>query len=132
MVRIVTRSASVQEIARIYDDMNKVERSRAVERDGIVLAIGLLVWHVANVIYLDAPPRMERRLWLNFDAGVGADKVALAIVRAARDMLSGVRETVYAIGDEQQHATARRLLDLCGFQPTIETWGGERIWLRLP
>ena len=130
MGRIVTRSASVQEIVSIYDDASKVERSRAVERDGVVLAIGLLVRHAAHVVYRDAPPRIERRLWLNFDTRAGAGRAALAIVRASRDMMAGIDEPVYALCDEIVHATAPQLLRLCGFAPTPEIWSGTSIWLK--
>jgi hypothetical protein len=132
MGRIATRSASSQEIASIYDDVSKVERSRVVERDGVVLAVGLLVRQVAHVVYRDAPPRVEHRLWLNFDTYPGAGCAALAIVRASRDMTTGIDEPVYALCDEIVHATAPQLLRLCGFAPTPEIWSGTSIWLKSP
>ena len=127
-----TRSASKHEIASYYADIGRVEASRVVLRGGKVVALGLLVRQPARVVYGDGSVAVEPRLWLNFDAQDGAQAAALAVVRAALDMTTWLAEPVYALCESDVHATAPRLLRLCGFAPINETWGGTGIWQKLP
>lgn len=114
-------------------NLGEIIDARVVEVDGVRAAIGMLLRQSVSVVYRDLPePKIEQRVWLHFDVLSDAARTAsLLIVRAARDLLADVAGPVYALCDEQRYATAPRLLRLCGFTPTSETWGKDTIWLTL-
>ena len=77
----------------------------------------------------------DGRLFLFFDVVHGAlcgVSHARAIIRAAREMLAVVAEPVYTPCNQAKHATAHKLVALCGFEPTDEFIEDARVWLKLP
>lgn len=131
------RAASLEELAAYLESKSAascagtvLDGRAVVGPSGRLLAIGILTQLSVSVVY-DGTPRQETRAWLHFDAiDPAADRASLLIVRAAREMVEKHSGPVYALCDRERHPTAPRLLELCGFARTSETWGKDEIWLK--
>lgn len=90
--------------------------SYVMERDGTICACGGMF------------PR-DGRLWAFFDVLANVtSREAIEIVRGVRRVVREAKAPVYVLCDDENYATAPRLLKVLGFEPTEEISNNSRVW----
>lgn len=127
-IRPATGAEAIGAFAGWEDDLSRAVV--AISRDIRLGLRGGQAVAVAGIVRID-----DGRLFLFFDVadgGLSGSRDALAIVRAARDMLEAQVEPVWTPCHVGKYPTAPKLVALCGFHPTNEIIEDAQVWLRLP